>query len=196
MTPRIMNKTNCSASDIIRRILEEITLHPDKIKITNNRIGRGLTDMVIESHPGDTPRVIGQGGKHSRSIFLLVSMIGRKSGESIRCRIPDPEIRIKEPNKPFVPKDPWNNENVLTLANDICDAIFCHPSLVEIVDGPDFASALDISTDPEESEKTVEKAAECLTPLFGAIGKSNGRHLFVTVAPKESAIPSDLTDRL
>lgn len=175
--------TNCSAGDLVKRILEEIVRHPEDIKVTENIIGRTV-DMEVESHPGDMPRVMGREGKFSKALIELMSLISSRVGGVIKIRFTDPIERVYEPSPEIEMKPDWNSANVYRIAADICGMIFVHPVELEIQDGDNCTSVIDIVTDSQERYSVNDRAMRALTTIFAAIGKANGRNIIVTVAPE------------
>ena len=170
------------AMDITKRIVEQITLHPKDIKIQEERLGR-LATITIQVNRGDMKRVIGSGGAHASAITRLIDMIGRSKGVQLKSRIIEPDSGSDDKNAQFVPKQEWNSAPVRAVINDICETVFEYPATVEVHDGSNHLSVVDVAVSPDERKLLVDTMQPMLNPLVVAMGKVNGRHLSLNIAP-------------
>ena len=172
------------AMDITRRLLEQITLHPKDIQISNSPLGR-LHTIKIQVNKGDMKRVVGQGGSHARAITTLIELIGRAHGAQIKSRIIEPVKGTDDRHSAFTPREEWNREPVRQVIQDIADTVFEFESKTEVADGEDFLSVIEVYVSPRERTQMVAMVTELLKPLVVAIGKANGRHLSLNIAPDD-----------
>jgi predicted RNA-binding protein YlqC (UPF0109 family) len=180
----ITNSPEALSQDILSRILREITLHPQHIRISNSPLGRTHT-IKVQVHRGDMSRVIGSGGSHAQALTRLVQMIGQKRGVVVNMRMLEPEIGEKDKYQPFEPREQWPKERAEAIMRDIAEAVFDHAVKVEAFDGEDYMSIIEVTVSSRENRQLVTLLQETVTPLFNAIGKANGRHLTVNIAPGE-----------
>jgi len=137
--------------------------------------------IKIQRHRADTPRAVGERGSHIKAIDQLCSVIGAKGGVNIRTQLLEPEVGSTERYHKFKPAASWNSEAVKSIAQDICEATLTIPVEVKVHDGEDFTSTLEIVVDRSENHMLVDTVTKSMEVLMNAVGKANGRILFVDV---------------
>jgi len=176
MTTRTSPQDACV--QILTRILDQITYHAEDRKVWAVAIGRSWM-IKMQLHRADTPRVVGERGSHIKAIDALTTVIGAKSGVTIRSQLLEPEVGSTERYHKFKPAAAWNSAEVKKIAEAICEATFSAPAKIEIHDGDDFTSTLEVIVDRSENHMLVDTVCDAMKVLFNAIGKANGRILFV-----------------
>lgn len=184
MNTTTTNSAEAFAKDIILRILREITLHPQHIKLTESPLGR-TTTIKIQVNRGDMPRVIGSKGAHAMALETLVGIIGRRQNALLKTRVIEPEVGEQDRFSKFAPREEWDKQKVQDLMTDIVESIFQYPVRVEVMDGEEYQSVCEVFVSQGENKELVQTVNAALNPLFVAIGKANGRLLTVNVAPGE-----------
>lgn len=174
--------TETTPADIIERLIREITLHTENIKIKETTLGRSST-LNVQVHKGDMSRVIGTKGAHVQAMERLIEMMSAKSGKRMTLRVGEPSMGGADSFAKFEPQATWESSHVVELVQDISAAVFVHPAQVELFDGEDFQSVIEIVVSPNERKDLVAMVNAALAPLFNAIGKANGRLLKINAAP-------------
>ncbi len=166
--------------NILTRILDQFTYHPETRKVWAVAVGRSWM-VKLQLHRADTPRVVGERGSHIRALDTISAAIGAKNGVNIRTQLLEPEVGLPERYHKFKPAENWNTEAVTKLADDICASVFVSPYAVKVNDGADFTSTIEIQIDRSENKTLVDTIQKAMQVVFNAVGKANGRILFVDV---------------
>lgn len=167
-------------SNLLKRIISEIIFHPEDLKITPTSIGRSWTIRVM-LHRADTPRCVGKGGNHIKSMDKLANLIGAKNGVNVRVMLSEPEVGKAERYAQFKPSEKWNGQEVAKLAKDVGDAIFASETSTIVGDVDGTTSSIEMTVSRRENKALVSAVQEAMQVLFNAIGKANGRILFLDI---------------
>lgn len=182
------------ATELLTRIIKEITFHHENIRVTSSQLGRSHT-LAIQVHKGDMPRVLGKSGAHIKALETLAAAIGASGGVTIRLRLLEPEVGEPDRYEQFRPAENWNSSHVVLLLSDLVEAIF-GSSKVEIFDGEDCTSALEVTIATRENKAVIDAIGNALKVLFKAIGRANGRILTLDIATDSPNTPRRLSDVL
>jgi predicted RNA-binding protein YlqC (UPF0109 family) len=166
--------------DILTRILDQFTYHPENRKVWAAAVGRSWI-IKIQLHRADTPRAVGERGSHVRALEMIAAAIGAKAGANIRTQLLEPEVGLPERYHKFKPMESWNSAEVKAIAEQIAEHAFVAPATVTIHDGEDFTSTLEIVVDRSENKNLASTMQQAMQVVFNAIGKANGRILVVDV---------------
>lgn len=177
-------ETEINISDLLKRIIAEMVGHPEKIEIEESFLGRTVL-WKIKVHPEDMSRVIGKRGVNVVALKRLATEMGRCSGSGVHCsaEVQQYSESTVQPHLEFEGKKEWNSANITKIASEIADIILDSVGEIEIIDGPDFKSVLQINLGAREASYRLTNLTDILRPIFVAIGKANGRHLMIDLVP-------------
>lgn len=142
--------------------------------------------ITIQAHAADTPRLIGEAGRNYRAIASMMSLIGGRARHRIHIPpIKEPVVGVHERYQ-FCPDLHWPKEDLRSLLCRVARAMFEHPEAVR-VEMEDIEATLSTNVQilvaKTEATAMVKAAQDCLTVLWDAIGKANGRLLYLDVVP-------------
>jgi len=170
--------------NLLRRLLEEMVAHPGDLVIETKSLTQFVV-ITIQAHAADTPRLIGSGAVNYRSLVAIGKALGQRAG----FRVSIPKIKepvVGEPDRYKFEADPqWPKDKIVKLLQDTAQAIFAGASEVSLCD--------DNSTDSTTMEVWVARSEATLAfamnssiaTVFDAIGRKNGRLIYVDVVPKK-----------
>jgi predicted RNA-binding protein YlqC (UPF0109 family) len=176
------NKPEQIAVELVNRILAEFTYEHEHRRVFAEAVGRSFV-IKIQLHRADTPRAVGERGSHIQALDRVVAAVGNKSGVNMRAQLIEPEVGEKSQYGRFKPATNWNREGILKLLTDIGNAVFLGKTSVRLHEagGTDITSSVELHVERTENRQLVEVVAGALKILFNAIGKANGRLLFLDV---------------
>lgn len=174
-----------NAREIAHRLVALLCRYPQDIEIQDKTLGRQTTFM-IDVNRADLKLCIGKSGAHSKPLDRLIQMVGMNHGITLRTRFVDaPSRGVEEPDEKFQMRDQWDSWPVKESIETLCRGVFRYPSKVDVLDGEDGESVVEVTTDPRVSEEQRRVVLEALTPLVRAVGLRNGRLLSITIAAGE-----------
>lgn len=167
---------------VVDRIVRQIALREELVEVQDATIGL-LTLISVRVGRGDTKRIHGHAGAHSKALSRLLKMISYRTRAAFNIEFLEP-TRGEDDRYPRFELNPdWNSTEVLQLLTDICGLVLT--GMVEIRQIEDPASpantTLDIVADDTEEENRMLRLRDVLAPLFTAIGNANGRKLAVNI---------------
>lgn len=169
------------ATNLVRRILEELTFHHDALSITVEQAG-SIQVIYIRSNKSDMRRVIGKQGAHRNALVNLVEYIGLHYGTRLECHVLEPSESEVRDFEPFRAAHTWDSRGVIQLMRDICSSVFLYETKVELVDSATtLTSVMTVTVSSQEDRRPTARIAQSLQVLFNSIGKRHGRLLMVDV---------------
>jgi predicted RNA-binding protein YlqC (UPF0109 family) len=181
------NATELSARDILtilERVIREIILHPNDLKIESDSMTRTLT-IHVQAHRGDTSRIIGTGGAHFHALRAMLAAMGHKAGIVVKLpKIREPEHGEQDSYPPLRESGDWPRDKVIDLMRDVCRAVFKNADALslEAVDGKGGVTTIELVCDEAERDM-AEAMGPHLMKLFVAIGNAHGRQIEFTIFP-------------
>jgi predicted RNA-binding protein YlqC (UPF0109 family) len=177
---------------LFQDILSEFVLHPDDLKVCTVEMRRTIIVQIFAAGR-DVGRVIGERGAHFNALKILGAMIGLKHGVAVELEpVPDP----KEPGKSerydsFKARDDWRKEIILALIGRTASAALRFPDAISVscLDANEASSIVEIVCASAEPAGLIEPVEQSLKALFNAVGKANGRTIFVSVIPSRKVDP-------
>jgi predicted RNA-binding protein YlqC (UPF0109 family) len=178
--------------DLFRRLVTEIISHPENLIIETKLHTQSIV-MTLQAHAADTPRIIGSGAENFKALGIIAAALGARAGLHVSV----PPIRepvVGEPDRyKFSPQPDWPKERIVKLLTDLARAAFADSSAVEVKlfdDDASVSTTIELWVARNERGALVFGVGAALRTLFDAIGKANGRLIFLdVVAKKESEGP-------
>lgn len=183
MTPRIFSTNLPARTDmnprktipaLIRRLIEAFISERRHLQIKTEEIGSALK-ISIRSSKSDMGRIVGREGHHLEVLSTLVMAMGEKAGETIFIEHLEPIFNGEPPEN----KARWDDTAFDILAEDTARAVF-DDAAVEI-----HRSGMTVMVEVRTGDKQekADRIGGALKSIFNAIGKANGRKIFVSVLP-------------
>ncbi len=178
------------AQNLIGRILQEMTYHPEDFRFWIGAIDRfgqgapsGTPAIFLESHQADMPLIIGKGGAHTNAIKIIVRMIGLRYGVQMGWRADGVKPGTAYEPRAIVVNPSLDIPYLTQLVKDICSATMKLPAQVEIKSNHLKCEAnvfirVNDNADPEARQVT-DTLIESLRPLLTAIGCKNGYTILI-----------------
>lgn len=169
---------------LIRRLIEAFVAERNQLRVHAAEIGGALM-ISIRASQSDTGRIVGKQGHHLAMLTTLVEAMGEKAGLSVFLEHLEPFI---SGNGPVEMQAAWNDRQFEILAEEVARAVF-EDAAVEI-----HRNGITVMVEVRTSDKAekVEHVGAAMKAIFNAIGKANGRKIFVSVLPE---LTTKLTDR-
>lgn len=173
---------------LLREITAALARYPADITVTTKSLGGENTMMDLDVNKADYGSVHGSMGKHLQALRTIFQFIGARQDRKIKIMLLEPTKGQREERLPFTPNHHWNERNIMDLLNRILIRILRRPfAMVALsAEQPDATTTIEITADPAE-QAVIEALTTALQPLFHAIGKKEGRQLYVE-AP--AAVPT------
>jgi predicted RNA-binding protein YlqC (UPF0109 family) len=199
-----MNITSLAAKTgvLFTDLLREIVLDKPALRV-DAYPQSGSVSLSIQSNPTDQGRIIGGRGLHFRSLLALANCIGLKNGCTVNLApMPRPTKR-SERYDAFQPKEDWRKKEVGALLGRVVTAVAAHDQSVEI-NLADQAGAVTLTTVRMARSESYAlilsmiqgmvnpsdgSAMGWLKILFNAVGKANGRTIFLEVIADQDFEP-------
>lgn len=173
--------------DLFRRIVTEIISHPENLVIESKEFTQSLV-LTVQAHAADTPRLIGEGAVNYKALVVVATALGARAG----LRVSVPPIRepvVGEPDRyKFSPTPDWPKEKIVKLLTDTARATFADPDAVEVKlfdDESTVSTTVELWVARNERSALVFALGAALRTLFDAIGKANGRLIYLDVVAKK-----------
>jgi predicted RNA-binding protein YlqC (UPF0109 family) len=177
-----------SAIYLIKSILEQITIMPDKIQVVPEQLGYSTVSIEIRADATDYGKVLGEKGDHLRALKTICKLISDKSREKIELSLLEMPGGSKQNLAPFSTNAAWPKEKIQTLLQALFELIFDGGCRVVISDGSNGRTAVDVLVSERENRRTCEWVHEKLDSLIKAIGLRNGRLVAFNVIQDEAAL--------
>jgi len=172
---------------LFRRVVTEIISHPEDLVLEAKQFTQSIV-VTIQAHAADTPRLIGEGAANYKALVLLAVALGARAG----LRVSIPPIREPVVGKPdrykFAPNESWPKEKIIKLLLDVARGTFSDPDAVEAKvfdDDSTVSTTVELWVARNERLALVTGFGSALRTLFDAIGKANGRLLYLDVVAKK-----------
>lgn len=164
---------------LLRELVGAFVQKPDAITVAVEDVPGGEM-LCFRVDRNDHPRVVGAMGKHIQALRTIFRFIEAREGRKVQLMLLEPNAGRREPTQPFVPNMDWNPQPVRDVLNALLAKIFTKPFEVEITSAEETSN---IEIRSEESEQEIcEALSDYLQPIFHAIGKQQGRQIYVSAA--------------
>jgi predicted RNA-binding protein YlqC (UPF0109 family) len=177
---------------IIRRIIAELTMEPEKTKVTAEQIGYSTVGILIDPNPTDYGRILGGGGsrEHLGGMKAICKLISDRCGKNFDLTLKQiPPATGPKQILEFKPVTKWPKDEIQALTEDIFHWIIDPPCKVVISDSK-VATNTEIAVFVSEDvpPRTVEWITMRLTPIYKAIGLKNGRLISFNIIQDDSVL--------
>jgi predicted RNA-binding protein YlqC (UPF0109 family) len=173
-------------TDLLKQLIEGFTIHHDDLSVT-------ATDSVItiRTHAADYAKCIGSKGATFKALEMIAGLASVRDGKRARIVLPAPTVGEEVAGPPFVPNHDWtrsHSEEIDNLLYETLDAILDSDSEMS-VDHADTDGTTTLLATVRDVGQTIplEALEAALLTIFTAIGKANGRNVFVDI--KDEAKP-------
>lgn len=167
-------------------------MHPEGLEVITIPSGRSVT-VLIKAAGRDVGRVIGERGAHFNALKTLATAIGLKQGVSVELEpVPDPtEPGKAERYEKFKAREDWPKAEIVELLKATAQAVLRFEDLIEVVceDLSDSTTMATVICSGANPAGLVDPIQTALKALFNAVGKANGRTIFVVVRPSQKSEP-------
>lgn len=183
-----MNTTEIEklVTTLLRRVLTAIILHPDELVITP-ATGSTSVSYKLQAHVSDTGKIIGERGMMFNAIRNLVTVLGQRYGVTIHLgRVEEPESGDKDKFTRFKLNDGWTNEFELVdahLVEELCQHCFKGEIQVHYGEIGRGETQFNLKVARDEPARLCQLMQETLQVIFTAIGKAQGRLIYIVVSP-------------
>jgi predicted RNA-binding protein YlqC (UPF0109 family) len=174
-------------TDLIQELIEGFTTHRDDLSVT-------ATDSVITiyTHAADYPKCIGKGGGMIAALQMIAGLAEARKGRRARIVLPPPIIGKETKGPPFAPNHDWTDSHsteIDNLLHEVLDAIL-DPSTDMSVGHADVGTTTTLLATVRDVGQTIplEALEAALLTIFTAIGKANGRNVFVDITDEAKPI--------
>jgi len=177
--------------DLIADLLREFILHPDSLKVSAVPLAQSIS-IRIEVHTGDMGRIIGEKGAHFRALESLCLCAGLKHGVAINLApIAEPKGGRPDRYEKFKARDDWRYSEILSLLERAAKMIFKSEEAISLTttDEDEHLTIVTVNVARRESYEVIVAGSLALRTLFNAVGKANGRTIFVQVAAANDTDP-------
>jgi predicted RNA-binding protein YlqC (UPF0109 family) len=163
---------------LLRELVEALVQYPKSVKIKRQQQPDNGELMTLEVHSADLPRVFGGQGRHIQALRTIFQFIGARDEHRVRLLLIEPHARVAgAPLTPFVSNPDWKPEPVRVLLERVLNRVLAKPPQLDIYSGEGM-TMIDIYADKDD-EALCDGLTEYLKPIFHAIGKNQGRELFL-----------------
>ena len=172
---------------LFRRLVTEIISHPENLVIDAKQHTQSMV-LTVQAHAADTSRLIGEGASNYKALVTMATALGGRAG--MRVSVPpirEPVIGERDRYK-FTPNPEWPRTRIMDLLSDTARAVFADPDAIEIKpfdDDGTVSTTVELWVARNERTTLVHPVGEALRTLFDAIGKANGRLIYLDVIPKK-----------
>ena len=170
-------------------LVNEIIFHPDDLKLNHFRISPTFHVINIDGHPSDKGRIIGPGGANFVALKHLVAAMGHKFGFRFqlgRVENSDGPVEYDRYGKTKLGND-WHESKVRDLFERAVMACLIEPATVAIDDVDEKSSVLRVAHSVREPAADLRRVTNALQTIFNAVGKANGRQLYVSAEAEQPA---------
>lgn len=176
---------------LLRRIINEITLEPEKTKVAAENIGRfsSLVGIEIIPNPADYSKLLGSKCDHLKAYQLICKLISDRSPTKYEVtikRIPEGTPQNEMPE--FKIQHEWRRDHIKAITHDMFSMIIGSPYLVEVTDGVQEKTAVEVLVSSAVSKATIDWILIRLVPLYKSMGLKNGRIISFNIIQNDEAL--------
>ena len=166
--------------DLIKTLIAAFCAHPKDCQVTEQETP-GSSLLVIEVHPADYAKVIGGRGATFRALETLAALAGMRDRKKTRLILPRPANGGEYGSLPFVPDQNWSRSPWLVDLLQKTMDLTIGPGATVGASNMEDTTILGALIEPQELPIDIEEIDDAVGKIFHAIGKANGRNVFVDV---------------
>jgi predicted RNA-binding protein YlqC (UPF0109 family) len=174
-----MNESVKKTVLLLERILNEFTFHPEDRDVFEEPLG-ALTKIIIRPHKADMGRILGRKSIHLNALRAIVNGISLAQRRPMKIVLEEPVTGEKEKYDRFKAREVWRRDEVGKLLKDTVEMMVRGKVSLKLTEKGEV-SAFDVLVEDKESLTRVEAMQEPLQVIWNAIGKANGRELFIVL---------------
>lgn len=177
--------------ELLADIVRAFVFHPEEVKVIGSGSGGQLEVLELHVNAADYGLVFGKAGKKIQALQILAQFLGIKERRKIKLILPETErARNGGGIKPYTPNPKWDARPTLDLLRRILTMVLSQDYEVESVD---VGGQTHIVVTVEQTDmRFMDVLTAHLHTIFHAIGKTEGREIYVTSTPK---LPTDEDER-
>ena len=178
----------------LRELIVEIILHPEALEFIRIPLTSHLV-LNMRAQVTDTGRIIGPKGAHFIALKTLASLMGQRAGMRVMLGRMDAPVEGApcDSYKKVEFRQDWDAEKVRAMLERAACSSLTFPANVTVSDADKVTSVLTIYHSPREPSALVSALVEAFQVLFNAIGKANGRMLYVSAEAEVVEPPQPAT---
>lgn len=169
--------------ELLREIIFAFTRHHSDLHIELEQPGT----IVMQSNRDDHPRIAGAMGRNIEAVRSIFRFIAAKRKEKLVILLAEPERGRREEIQPYSVDKNWKPDPVVKLITKILEQILRAPFKLETSSSESKATTLLEISPAKEDERIVEALQPALHTIFHAIGRAQGRALYVEMNRNEVA---------
>ncbi len=174
---------------LLRRIVSEFILSPKELRFEVNEMANSMTINIVATR-GDVRRIIGTDGAHFKALSAFAQAMGRTLGVTVDMdQVDEPITGAMDRYPEFAVNENWPEERVRKLCEDMAGAVFKSSWGLELVSRKNGTSNIDLTVYGEPDTLHVQSMGAAFKILFKAIGRANGRRLYLNVVPRDCGAP-------
>ena len=168
--------------EMAREMISQFVAHPEALEIKARSLGV-LVMVRIRAHASDTPRIIGQQGRHVAAIQTIMKRIGSQLDLRVRVEVLESVVGERERIKPYSSNPEWKPEGVLRTLGMLCFATTSKLARIsaEQADGTTVFHIKEESAQELISDKELILAVET---ILHAIGRAQGQRIYIDSASR------------
>lgn len=182
------NSTAERLAELFSEILREFILHPGELEVVAVQLTKSAT-VHIKANGGDVGRIIGERGAHFKALQHVCLAVSHKHKTAIELApVAEPESGRADRYQKFAAKENWREKEVLSLLTRTVRMIFRHESVIDIEtkNMPGAITVFTVRIARAEDGDIVQIMQAALKTIFNAVGKANGRTLYVELIAEKS----------
>lgn len=163
---------------VIRRIIAELSIEPEKTKVTAEKIGMRLVAIEIDPNPSDYSKILGKnGGDHLAAMRMICKLVSDRGSLKYQLRLIEiPKGIPQSVMPPFKPAMHWRKDEFQVLTEDIFALVQRGSATVVISDQSGKENtAIEVIVGKEVPKGTVDWINQKLHQLYKSMGLKNGR---------------------
>ena len=159
---------------IITGLLKGLTSHHAELEIKALRSG-SILGIEYTTHADDMPKAVGFYGRHHAALVEIANSLGNRHNIKVVLSLLEPIKGEKFPPRGFIANKNWQEEPTLELLKETLAALLTQPFEITPTNG-EINTFFHITT----KDASFEKLRNSLYILFDAIGKAQGRLIYIT----------------
>jgi predicted RNA-binding protein YlqC (UPF0109 family) len=159
---------------IITGLLKGLTSHHAELEIKPMRSG-SILGIEYTVHADDMPKAVGFYGRHHAALVEIANALGNRHGIKVVLSLLEPIKGEKMPPRGFIANKNWQEEPTRELLKETLTALLTQPFEIKPTAG-EINTFFHITT----KDLGFEKLRNSLYILFDAIGKAQGRLIYIT----------------
>lgn len=159
-------------------LVKEVVAHPNKLQV-GVKVDDVAVMMLITPHPDDVGRLTGTRNITKDSLMVIFTAIAARYGKRLEYVMDDERAFDYNFLPDFKSRVDWPRIRIMDLIGRTCAALFEHRFEIQVSTLPG-KSKLYIDIRPDEVRHVTEtELCSALSRVFNAIGKANGRIIYI-----------------